>query len=61
MPPIPAIGFGASSLGMSVITASAVVNNEATPDASVKAVRTTYKKNPNNSFSFFVPFFAEKK
>lgn len=50
MPPIPPIppmpppaGSAGSSLGISVITASAVVNNDATPDASVIAVRTTYK------------------
>lgn len=52
MPPIPPIppippplGIDGSSLGISVITASAVVNKEATPDASVIAVRTTCKNN----------------
>lgn len=47
MPPIPPIpppvGTAGSSLGISVITASAVVSSEATPEASVIAVRTTYK------------------
>lgn len=48
MPPIPPMpppdGIGGSSLGISVITASAVVSKDATPDASVMAVRTTYIK-----------------
>lgn len=49
MPPIPPIppipppaGNAGSSFGISVITASAVVRREATPEASVMAVRTTY-------------------
>ena len=48
MPPIPPIppmppmgGIGGSSLGISVMTASAVVSKEATPAASFKAIRTT--------------------
>ena len=42
-PPIPAAGF--SSLGSSTITHSAVVNKEATPDASCKADLTTLSIN----------------
>lgn len=41
MPPIPPPGNGSSFFGNSVITASAVVNKDATPAASVKAVLTT--------------------
>lgn len=43
MPPIPPIPPGAagSSFGISVMTASAVVRREATPDASTRAVLTT--------------------
>lgn len=44
MPPIPMPGIppaGESSLGISVITHSAVVKSDATPEASVNAVRTT--------------------
>lgn len=41
IPPIPPAGSAGSSLGISVITASAVVKREATPEASVMAVRTT--------------------
>lgn len=48
MPPIPPIppppGNGSSFFGNSVITASAVVNNDATPAASVNAVLTTWNK-----------------
>lgn len=40
MPPIPGAPAG-SSFGISVTTHSAVVKSEATPDASVNAVRTT--------------------
>lgn len=40
MPPIPAPPAG-SSFGISHTTASAVVKSEATPEASVNAVRTT--------------------
>lgn len=43
MPPIP-VGTGGSSFGISVITASAVVRSDATPDASMRAVRTTWKQ-----------------
>jgi hypothetical protein len=39
-----------SDLGDSTTTASAVVNNEATPLASCKADRTTYKKSKNQIF-----------
>ena len=47
MPPIPAAAPAASfsGLGASTTTASAVVNNEATPLASCKADRTTYRVN----------------
>lgn len=41
MPPIP-LGTAGSSLGISVMTASAVVKREATPEASTRAVRTTW-------------------
>lgn len=41
IPPMPPPGIAGSSLGISVITASAVVSREATPEASVMAVRTT--------------------
>lgn len=41
MPPIPPAGIAGSSLGISVITASAVVKREATPEASTIAVLTT--------------------
>ena len=49
MPPIPPIPAAApaasfSGFGASTTTASAVVNNEATPLASCKADRTTYFK-----------------
>jgi hypothetical protein len=43
MPAPAAASF--SDLGASTTTTSAVVNNEATPLASCKADRTTYKKN----------------
>lgn len=43
IPPIPGAPAG-SSFGISVTTASAVVNSDATPDASVNAVRTTFRK-----------------
>lgn len=43
MPPIPGAPAG-SSFGISVTTASAVVSKEATPEASVNAVRTTFIK-----------------
>ena len=42
MPPIPPPMAGASSLGKSVTTHSAVVSRDATPEASTSAVRTTY-------------------
>ncbi|CAH1981570.1 unnamed protein product [Acanthoscelides obtectus] len=42
-PPMPA-GIGGSSFGISVMTASAVVSRDATPDASTIAVLTTYKE-----------------
>lgn len=41
-PPIPA-GIGGSSFGISVMTASAVVRSDATPEASMIAVLTTCK------------------
>jgi hypothetical protein len=41
-PPIPAAGL--SSFGSSTTTHSAVVNKEATPDASCKADRTTFNR-----------------
>lgn len=60
MPPMPPPdGIGGSSLGISVITASAVVSKDATPDASVMAVRTTYiKENPFSSVSCSWEFFT---
>merc|ERR1719471_2576594 len=43
MPPIPPpLGMGGASSLISVMTASAVVSREATPDASVMALRTTF-------------------
>ena len=45
MPPIPPPpGMGGASSLISVMTASAVVSREATPDASVMALRTTCRK-----------------